>query len=608
MGSSTRELEAFPELVTSHPELRRAIRRDPARCTGRRLAVVLLAFLLLAPGAANADDPDREALPPPIFFWQPDEQTAAEIDELLATAFGDRTKAPRARLQFVERYKLLAVPQLVDEVRAAVAGRTKNQSVLWNTLLTLCAMRDRLGPATHLWPAIDPINRVMASSEIFERTFAALALGSWHWTEAERQATTKGGELREAERTRRMKRDMETALRRLGDAAGDFNPLVRIAALLALAKRGGSHAGRTAMAAIGRLTGATPEVEWAALLTQAFLRERTGTPYLAALATNDRGLKRAAGLAISVGALQEGAGDLDWVKRPRRILDALEKGELNAFDGPELVFARGVLIWQRQLTEEWKKLWEIAVNPRMDSEIAVAAAQALLFCGQGWFEKDVMRWARGESGRSLSEPVLAGFLLLAAMQGNADGVGAAARYLEHSGRRPKGTRAWDVRFHAAVGLARAFAAGKLVQPELRSQALDALKGGLRTVHKEAPFRQALERWIEVQGTAIEGDPHYRPPEASVRRLEGAFVCPHALLSRDLIDVCVHRVNKLTLRLFGAHNVQAVGGASADKVNTPLLFLRAYLEPYPYFSRLEFKWRRGARDLPTLPDDARSIDR
>ncbi|MDJ0974904.1 MAG: hypothetical protein QNJ98_10630 [Planctomycetota bacterium] len=591
---------------------RRSRRALPGRL-GRVLGCSLLLVALGPLGAVRADDPDREPLPPRTFFWQPDAQTAAEVADLLAKSFADRSKAPLARDQFVRRYKLLAVPQLVDEVRGAVAGRSTNQPVLWNTVLTLGAMRDRLGPARHLWPALEPLNRLLgASSEIFERTFGALALGSWHWTEAERQVTPetpKGGEAHEAARTKRMKRQMDTTLRRLGDAVGDFNPYVRTAALLALAKRGGSHAGRATMDAIERLEGASPEVAWAALLAQAFLRERTGAPYLAALATDKRGLKRAAGLAVSVGALQEGAGELDWVKRPAKTLEALTRGELNPFDGPELVFARGVLTWQRQLNDEWEKLWQIAISPRMDSEIAVAAVQALLFCQQDWFKRSLMTWARGESGRTLSEPVLAGFLLLAATEGNAAGVGAAARYLEHPGRRPKGTRSWDVRFHAAVGLARAFASGAIKEPTLRTQALDALRGGLRSMHKEAPFRAELERWLEAHAERITKDAHHRPEEESVRRLEQAFTCPHALLSRDLIDVCVHRVNKLTLRLFGAHNVQPTSGDSPEKSNTPLLFLRSYLEAYPYFSRLEFQWRRGARDLPSLPaDDPRSIDR
>ena len=62
------------------------------------------------------------------------------------------------------------------------------------------------------------------------------------------------------------------------------------------------------------------------------------------------------------------------------------------------------------------------------------------------------------------------------------GVSAAARYLEHPGRRPKGTRDWDVRFHASVGLARAFASGAIEDTALRAR-VRRMRGG--TAHDGA---------------------------------------------------------------------------------------------------------------------------
>jgi hypothetical protein len=41
---------------------------------------------------------------------------------------------------------------------------------------------------------------------------------------------------------------------------------------------------------------------------------------------------------------------------------------------------------------------------------------------------------------------------------------------------------------------------------------------------------------------------------------------------------------------------------------PERFLKRYLDRYPYFSRLEFRERRGARPYPRLAVDAQGIDR
>jgi len=439
--------------------------------------------------------------------------------------------------------------------------------------------------------------------------FAALALGSWHWPEAEQPNRDKGGDQLYLDATPRMKQQMGEALRRLTAAAGDFNPQVRTAALLALAKRGGIHAANAVKGAAASASGAVPEVAWASLIAQAFLGERTGAPYLSALLQGDRRLKRAAALAVSVGALQQGSGETEWGREPGRILATLESADLRATEGPEIMFARGVLVWKHQKTERYKAIFDIAVNPRTEREVAVAATQVLLFCEQEWFKRELVRWVRGEGDFKLRKQVLAGFLLLAASRGSAEGIEAVARYLTQPGRRPKGTREWDVRFYAAVGLARAFSEGRLVASSARAKALDALRGGLLSMHKQAPFRAALAQWLETNSVPIESDPHFRPLEQGVRRLEAAFVSRHALLSRDLTDACVHRVNRFTMRMLQVDNVQAVPAGSPEQSSTPLLILKADLEAFPYFSWREFLWERGARPAFTLGEgDPRSIDR
>lgn len=588
------------------------------RAVGRRRRawrLLILVLLLAAPMGRNdaeARDRDREALPPPIFFEHPDALTASEIQDYIANSFGDQNKAPRARLQLVRRYGLLSVPLLLEEVRAAVSNRTKNQSGQWNSILTLGALRDEYGPAPQLWPALEPLVKTVGGSEVYERVFAALALGCWHWPEGELRDRRVPDSLH-SDPTPRMRRQMINARTALVGAINHFDAQLKKAAVLALAKRGGADAANQLFAALGRLEpAAVPEVAWARLIAQGFLRARTETAFVAPFHAvgSDNNMKRAAALAMSVAMLQESPDGepLPWVANHEKLLRTLERAGVHPVDGPEVVFARGVLAWVRQLPEEWRRIWKIAVDPGSNERVAVAASQALMFCGQGWFQKDVIKWASGGGDSTLQEPVLAGFLLLAAMQGKEAGIAAAERYLKHGARRPKGDRTWDVRFHAAVGLARALSANRITNRTLRGRAIDAMEAGLKTVHKDAPFRVALQSWLDTHAKLVRSDQHYRPAEDSVRALEASFTCPHALLSRDLIDVCVHRVNKFTLRVFNAHNVQPVAGGGTEKAKTPLLFLRKYLETHPYFSRLEFQLDRGAREAVTLPEGATGIDR
>lgn len=583
----------------------------------RRRGVWLLGFiaLVVAPvglSPAEARDRDQESLPPAIFFERPDEPTETEIARLIANSFGDQNKTPEARRQLVHRYGLLSVPQLTFEVRSAVSNRTKNQSTLWNALLTLGVLRDEYGPATQLWDSLDPMTRMLSSSEVYERVFAALALGSWHWREGER-ADRKVDDALYRDPTPRMKRDMSDSRAALVRSMTHFDAQLKKAAVLALAKRGGAKVANQVFETLGPLDPpAVPEVAWARLLAQGFLRARTDTVFTAPFRQggSDNNMKLAAALSMSVAMLHDSPDGqpLPWVANHANLLRVLERAGIHPVDGPEVVFARGVLAWTRQLPDEWKRIWKIAVDPKSKERVAVAASQALLFCGHGWFKKDVLAWARGDGEYTLQEPVLAGFLLLAAMQGSKAGIEAAERYLKHAARRPKGDAAWDVRFHAAVGLARALAGGRITDRALRARAVGALEASLKAVHRDAPFRTALEAWLGEHADAIRGDAHFRPPEDSVRQLERSFTCPHALLSRDLVDVCVHRVNKFVLRVMNADNVQAVGGGGAEKAKTSLLFLKSYLTEYPYFSRLEFRMDRGAREPVRLAEGATGIDR
>lgn len=604
------------ETVSDIPPARPLPQSASRRRFGRWMPWLVPLLLFPTTGAAESRDEDKEPVPPAIFFAVPDEPTRVEIGVLISNSFGDRNKVVHARELLLDRYRLLAVPQLVRELEGARSDRGKNQPGLLNSTLVVGAMRDAYGPSPHLWPALDPLLRVLVSQAVYERVFAALALGSWHWPEMTetRERPKAEGWAGSRDPTPKMKESLREAGRRLANAVRDDNPQVRKAAALALAKRGGRRSANELFDAVAlRGPESVPEVNWAFLLARGFLRPRTPEAFFAPFlpGRTDNNLKRAAALSMSVAMLQEGpSGDLvPWVQDHAALLRTLKKAGVNPREGPEVVFARGVLAWKKQLTEEWPEIARISVDPGVNEQTAVAAAQALLFCGTDAFRKDVLRYALGEAKRAIPrDSVLAGYLLIATMQGTDRSIEAAARYLKNSGLRPKGGRAWDVRFHAAVGLARAFAAKRITGEGRRTAALDALRAGAAKLHKEAPFRLALKAWLDVEAPKIATDVNYRPSLAGVRTLESSFTCPYALLSRDLKEVCAHRANKFTLRILGAHNVQPPKAGAADKAQTQLLFLRSYLEAYPYFSRLEFLWERGARPQPGLRSGEVGIDR
>ena len=376
---------------------------------------------------------------------------------------------------------------------------------------------------------------------------------------------------------------------------------MRTACILGLAKRGGKPARRALRDGLAVLTAsgsAANQDSWAAQIAQGFLHPSSGAPFFEALEKDDTLLRRSAALALSVAMLSEGAKD--WTADQEAILGALARRSVMKRDGPEIVFARGVCAWKNQVTPEWKKLWNIAVQPSSERLVSIAAAQALLFCGEGWFQKDVLKWAAGEGKFDDLEPgVLAGFILLAAQSGKPAGLRAATEWLRNGSRPPKANdRNWDVRIYAVIGLLRALTFGHFTTVDERQRIIEALEAGLKQMHKDICIRGTLEAFLRDHKQKLLRDAFYRLPARSLEPFDKCFRCPYALLSRDLIDVCVHRVNAQVELMFNFDSLRAV--KPGDKTGTAQRMLRAYFAEYPYFRRLEFRIERGARPAIPLP--------
>ncbi len=560
------------------------------------LALCLVAVTML-PSKTYADEQgDLEPVPPVLLLRDPDPGTEAEIMDLIANSFADRIKAPKARRQLIHRYHMWSVPALLRELTRGGA----NESGMWNSILTLAGQRDTHGPAPELRSVLRGLRGMLDAAEPYRKAFGALALGCWHHVEADTPDAPKMDPLR-SDDAATLRRAMSDSLLRLTSLVHESHPHVRTASVLALAKRGGEasrRALRHGLAIVASTDKAANQDRWAAQIARGFLRHPQGAPFFAALTQDDALLRRSAALGLSVAMLSEGAAA--WTGDQEAILGALAHLTIVKRDGPEVVFARGVCAWKNQVIPEWKKLYNIAVQPSSERLVAIAAAQALLFCGEGWFKKDVLKWAAGEGKFDALEPgVLAGFLLLAAQSGKPQGLKAAVEWLRNGNRDPKANdREWDVRIYAVIGLLRALTFGHFTTAEERQKIIEALEVGLTTMHKGICIRPALEAFLAEHKEKLLRDAFYRLPAESLRAFDDCFQCPYALLSRDLIDVCVHRVNAQVGLMFNFDSLRNM--KPGDKTGTAQRMLRAYFNAYPYFRRLEFRLDRGARPTTPLP--------
>lgn len=573
--------------------------------------------------AVRADE-DLQPAPPRIFFAEPDTGTRNEIEALVDSSFADVSKAPLARDVLVRRFGAWSVPTLVARVRGAT-----NETVVWNSELTLGSLRRALGPSQHLWPAIRPLLELLRSgSDPYRRAFAALALGTFYGPETARRGP--GSREGTADGATKARESLAEALTALGAALADDHPHVQLAAALALGKIGGMAPSSILSARLREApTFAQVEPRQGALLAFGLLPGADDGRIAAALKDPDRRVRATAALAVTCWAVAqvdgEGPDPAPVALRKAADLDPLLVSTTNPaireadWDGAEAAFARGMLARISGSMDVWEDLFQTATRPATQREVAVACAQALLFApAQSPVRQEMARFLlKPRLGQPVREPaVVAAFLRVAGEDGTPEGVHACLEYLRNKARDPKGRIDWDVRYHAALGLVRGLTAGR-VAPAARDEAIEALaegiRGGLLPGDPSArTFRSVLE---EVAGKAardaLRADPERRLPEGRADLLAATFVDPDALLAADPIDVVVDRLADAVWLLFGLDGVAkaASGGTGGgaprqpSKEDQPLRYLIAWFEKDPYFTRLDLHRERGrTKPPPALPPD------
>jgi hypothetical protein len=276
-------------------------------------------------------------------------------------------------------------------------------------------------------------------------------------------------------------------------------------------------------------------------------------------------------------------------------------------DGAEVTFARGMLARLTGRLETWDELFVLATKESTDRVTAVAAAQALLFAPPPPHSRVREQMAehagRTNSGRALKEPVLAAFLAVAGGDGTAEGARACHEFLTNRARNPTGRLDYDVRYHAALGLVRAFAAGR-VAPEARADAVDALmKAALHhlVAGPGRTFRSVLEDLVKPAGAALAA-PGGVLPAGAPALLEATVSDPDGLLARDPVDVALVRLDAFVRSVFHLDALKAAAKATPDgrvptRDDQSLRFLLGWMEAGPYFGRLDFRRDRGRIPAP-----------
>ena len=592
-------------------------RRTALRCA----ALGFLAVLCAAPRAARADD--LEPLPPLFFFPEPDPEGKKEIEDLIDTEFGASDRAPHARDLLVRRYGLTSVPELVRRIKAGT-----NVVQTWNAILTIGTLRRTYGPSQWLWPAIRPIVDVLKSpsGEPHAKMFAALTLGTFHGPDSvRRKADSREGTAEDAAKAREALVDAEKAL---GEALKDGRAEVSSAAALALAKGGGSGAAlRVRDFVRGGGNAGQVEPRMALLIAQGMLpavfEGEKRDAFHDALRDVETRIRATGALALACAATIEweaaegkaptpaapivsraAAVDADLLFTRNTVLRPVDR------DGAEAVYARGAYaVAAGRVDSVWDELFAIAAGADTERETALAAAQALLFAPPQSRVRAAMadQAGRRNAGTALKERVLAAFLVVAASDGTLEGVKAAKGYLANKARAPLGGVDYDVRYHAVIGLVRAFVSGRIA-PDARADAVEALDGAHKslptpTTPGERSFKTVLADVFRPAKAALLDPAGALPPEAA-DQLEAVFHDPDALLAHDLVDTTLDRLNDLVVALFGLENlpkavtVDPAGKRVASKEDQQLRFLLGWLEHDPYFARIDFRRDRGR--LPASP--------
>jgi hypothetical protein len=587
-----------------------------SRAWVRRLGVGLVGLLpLLTAAHGAADERDLQPAPPWVFFAAPDEATAQAIDALIENTFADLNLVVESRERLVRRYGLWSVPRLVREL-----GSATNEPGILNAALTVAALRAHVGAAAELAPLVRPLIAIARSVEEWRRAAAMLALGSFQGPEGCGRPRHRADALIPLDPVAEARGLFDEVLDVLQGGLKDQSRTVRVAAALALAKTGGSAA-RSLLVEGAPPKDAAVDPRMAVLLARGLLAvggEFDQDIFLEGLADPERLVRAAAALGAALQVVCDHPPG--WTDAPARLVRALGASQVNTQkeDTAEAVFAKGCLAWKGQSTALWEDVLRQAVAPMVEDQVAAAAAQVLVWCD----DPPVRARALAQlttNARALKPPVLASFLLRAGWDGTPEGVKACGDWLGNAGLAPRAARDWDVRWHACVGLLRAFADGHLKDDATRRAALEALQDAVRKgLDRDAPPLEALGRLLAAHGASLAETAGGRLSEEALRDVEEACRCPYGLLGRDLREAAVARANTLLyVRILDLADLRDLAPSrdpakdkTKDKEGTARRFFQRHLEAWPYLSRLDLLEDRGRRPAPRLAfdDPAKVLDR
>ena len=600
---------------------RRPSRPEPLRRRLRGAFVPLLGLAALLGGAtprAVRAEGETEPTPPILFFPDPDAEAKEEIERIINTSFADVSKAVEAREILVRRFGLVSVPILVAILEAA-----SNEPEMWNAALTIGTLRRTYGPSHLLWPAIRPLTKVLktSSGDPWRRVFAALALGEFHGPDAVRRSADSREGTQEGARL--AAEALVEARKALAVALADGRADVGAAAALALGKTGGTATAALVLEHVRSLGSLAPlETRLATFLALGLLpgQEHDEGGLARALQDIERRVRGNAALAIGCWAVAEraasgpAAAGSPIATRAAGYLPLLvpaSNSQLHAEtqDGAEATYARGALALLDGRMATWEELYWIANSTATEREMAIAAAQGLLFAPA---ESPVRAWmaemvGRKGVGMNLKEPVIAAFLVVAGTDGTVEGVRSCREYLRNKGKVPLGRPEYDVRYFGAIGLVRGYQAGRIAleaRPDAAEALSDAWRDTFPVVLPAGPRtpRAVLEGIVKPAKAALAG-PDATLPRTSSALLETSFVDPDALVAHDPVDTALDRLNDAVRALYNLDGLAPAatgppGQRTPNKEDQPQRFLKGWLSERPYFTRLEFQRDRGR--LPAAP--------
>jgi hypothetical protein len=570
---------------------------------------VLLALPGLAPVRAHAGEENLEPRPPWIFFTTPDEETARAIDALVNNSFADYNKIVGARDLLVRRYGAWSVDRLYHELIGAT-----NQPALLNSILTVAALRGRMGAAPELAVFVRPLIELARSNEEWRRAAALLALGSFHGPDGVGRPRQRVDKLIPSDDVAEARRLFEQeGLPIMWSALRDGNLQVRASAALALGKTGGNEARRSLIEGQPPKKDASVPPRMAVMLGLGLLSSpEAGNDlerFVEAISDSDRRIRAAAALGAALQVVSESPAP--WTESPEPLLRKLASSDVSEQkeDAAEAVFAQGCLAWLRQRPDLWEDVLSAAVTGA--DQVVEAADQVLVWCEDTTVRARMLQQLTTNTA-ALKDPTVAAFLLCAGSDAGAEGVKACRSWLGKPARTPRADKDWDPRWHACVGLLRALAAGRPDDGALRREVLEALDDAVsRGLDRDAPLLPLLAELLRAHRGVL-ARPNNKLPEEALRAVESGVRCRYGLLNHDLVDTAVARANAMIRdEVYLLANLRGLkADTEKDKDGGAKRIFDAYLRMWPYLSRLDLRSERGRRPAPTLQfdDPAKVLDR